>query len=146
MGRKQTNKKSGLWPRKTPSVCSLLTIIADASSRRFGLGGLRKYPRDYSTTAGNSQLCELRIDDLIEDGRGPQWRPESAEIFIFRNILWPSGSSQILLVFRNILLLLLILIVGSRSMHYSSFASHKKSYGPTNRQWHKPYFTISTTT
>ena len=27
----------------------------------------------------------------LEDGRGPQWRPESAEIFIFRNTLWPSG-------------------------------------------------------
>ena len=50
------------------------------------------------------------------------------EIFIFRNILWPSGSSQIL-VSRNIFVLLLILMVGSRSIHYSSFASHKRSYG-----------------
>ena len=41
--------------------------------------------------ASNSRLCELRIDYLIEDGRGPQWRPESAETFIFRNTLWPSG-------------------------------------------------------
>ena len=40
--------------------------------------------------AVNSRLCELRIDYLIEDGWGPQWRPESAEIFIFRNTLWPS--------------------------------------------------------
>ena len=47
----------------------------------------------------NSQLCELRIDYLIEDGRGPQWLPESAEIFISGNILWPSGSSQIFLYF-----------------------------------------------
>ena len=39
----------------------------------------------------NSRLRELRIDYLIEDGRGPQWRPESAETFIFRNTLWPSG-------------------------------------------------------
>ena len=28
--------------------------------------------------------------------------------------------------------LLLILMVGSRSIHYSSFASHKKSYRPTD--------------
>ena len=28
---------------------------------------------------------------MIEDGGGPQWRPESAETFIFRNTLWPSG-------------------------------------------------------
>ena len=42
-------------------------------------------------TPYNSRLCELRIDYLIEDGRGPQWRPESAETFIFRNTLWPSG-------------------------------------------------------
>ena len=39
----------------------------------------------------NSRLCELRIVYLIEDGWGPQWRPESEEIFIFRNILRPSG-------------------------------------------------------
>ena len=50
-------------------------------------------------TSINSQLCELRIDYLIEDGCGPQWRPESAEIFISGNILWPSGSSQIFLYF-----------------------------------------------
>ena len=49
------------------------------------------------------------------------------------NILWPSGNSQILLVSRNILVLLLILMVGSRSIHYYSFASRKKSYGPTDR-------------
>ena len=63
------------------------------------------------------------------------------------NILWPSGNSQILLliVSRNILVLLLILMVGSRSIHYYSFASRKKSYGPTDRQWHEPHFTISTT-
>ena len=34
--------------------------------------------------------------------------------------------------FTNIFVLLLILMVGSRSVHYSSFASHKKSYGPTD--------------
>ena len=34
--------------------------------------------------------------------------------------------------FTNIFVLLLILMVGSRSIHYSSFASHKKSYGPTD--------------
>ena len=34
--------------------------------------------------------------------------------------------------FTNIFVLLLILIVGSRSIHYSSFAPHKKSYGPTD--------------
>ena len=34
--------------------------------------------------------------------------------------------------FTNIFELLLILTVGSRSIHYSSFASHKKSYGPTD--------------
>ena len=34
--------------------------------------------------------------------------------------------------FTNILVLLLILMVGSRSIYYSSFASHKKSYGPTD--------------
>ena len=33
--------------------------------------------------------------------------------------------------FTSIFVLLLILMVGSRSIHYSSFASHKKSYGPT---------------
>ena len=32
----------------------------------------------------------------------------------------------------NIFVLLLILMVGSRSIHYSSFASHKKSYRPTD--------------
>ena len=32
--------------------------------------------------------------------------------------------------FTNIFVLLLIFMVGSRSIHYSSFASHKKSYGP----------------
>ena len=30
------------------------------------------------------------------------------------------------------IVLLLILMVGSRSIHYSSFASHKKSFGPTD--------------
>ena len=34
--------------------------------------------------------------------------------------------------FTNIFVLLLILMVGSRSIYYSSFASHKKSYGPTD--------------
>ena len=34
--------------------------------------------------------------------------------------------------FTNIFVLLLRLMVGSRSIHYSSFASHKKSYGPTD--------------
>ena len=34
--------------------------------------------------------------------------------------------------FKNIVVLLLILMVGLRSIHYSSFASHKKSYGPTD--------------
>ena len=34
--------------------------------------------------------------------------------------------------FTNIFVLLLILTVGSRSIHYFSFASHKKSYGPTD--------------
>ena len=32
--------------------------------------------------------------------------------------------------FTNIFVLLLILMVGSRSIHYSPFASHKKSYEP----------------
>ena len=34
--------------------------------------------------------------------------------------------------FTNIFVLLLILMVGSRSINYSAFASHKKSYGPTD--------------
>ena len=34
--------------------------------------------------------------------------------------------------FRNIFVLLLILMVGSHSIHYSSFASHEKSDGPTD--------------
>ena len=34
--------------------------------------------------------------------------------------------------FTIIFVLLLVLMVGSRSIHYSSFASHKKSYGPTD--------------
>ena len=34
--------------------------------------------------------------------------------------------------FTNIFVLLLILMVGSRSIHYSSFASHKKNYRPTD--------------
>ena len=34
--------------------------------------------------------------------------------------------------FTNIFVFLLILMVGSRSIHYSSFSSHKKRYGPTN--------------
>ena len=52
---------------------------------------------------------------------------------------WPSGSSQICIISRNIFILLLILMVGSR-IHYSSFTSYimchyyiKKSYGPTER-------------
>ena len=53
------------------------------------------------------------------------------EIFISRNILWSLGSSQIL-VSRNIFVRLLILMVGSRGIHYSSFASHKKGYGTTD--------------
>ena len=87
----------------------------------------------------NSRSCQLRIDYLTEDEWGPQWRPEIAEIFIFRNILWPTGSSQIFITSRNIFVLLLILIVGSR-IHYSPFASynipllliHKKDCGPTD--------------
>ena len=35
--------------------------------------------------------------------------------------------------FTNSFVLLLILMVGSRSIHYSSFALHKESYGPTAR-------------
>ena len=35
--------------------------------------------------------------------------------------------------FTNSFVLLLILMVGSRSIHYSSFALHKESYGPTDR-------------
>ena len=38
----------------------------------------------------NSRPCQLRIDYLMEDERGPQWRAERAEIFIFGNILWRS--------------------------------------------------------
>ena len=34
--------------------------------------------------------------------------------------------------FTNIFVLLLILMVGSRSDHYFSYASHKKNYGPTD--------------
>ena len=34
--------------------------------------------------------------------------------------------------FTNIFVLLSILMVGSRSIHYSSFTSHKKSYEPTD--------------
>ena len=46
-------------------------------------------------------------------------------IFIFQN-LWPSESSQTFIISRNIFVLLLImLMVGSRSIHYySSFASY----------------------
>ena len=36
----------------------------------------------FTVTAINSRLCELRIDYLIEDGWGQQWRPESAETFM----------------------------------------------------------------
>ena len=32
----------------------------------------------------------------------------------------------------NVFVLLLILMVGSLGIHYSSFASHKRSYGPTD--------------
>ena len=32
----------------------------------------------------------------------------------------------------NIFVLLLILVVGSRNIHYSLFASHKKKNGPTD--------------
>ena len=39
---------------------------------------------------------------------------KSAGIFIFENILWPSESSQIFIMSRNIFDLLLILMVGSR--------------------------------
>ena len=65
----------------------------------------------------------------------------SAEIFIlpFRDVLWPSGSSQIFIISRNIFVLLLKLMAVLR-IHYSSFVSHvmchyyiKKSYGPTER-------------
>ena len=42
------------------------------------------------------------------------------------NILWSSGSSQIL-VSRNIFVLRLILMVGSRSIHNSSFLHIKKA-------------------
>ena len=38
--------------------------------------------------------------------------------------------------FTNIFVLLFILMVGSRSIHYSSFASHKKLR--TDRQWLLP--------
>ena len=34
--------------------------------------------------------------------------------------------------FTNIFVRLLIIMVGSPSIHYSSLASHKKSYGPTD--------------
>ena len=34
--------------------------------------------------------------------------------------------------FTNIFVLLSILMVGSRSIYYSLFASYKKSYGPTD--------------
>ena len=34
--------------------------------------------------------------------------------------------------FTNMFVLLLILTVGSRSIHYSSFVSHKKKSGPTD--------------
>ena len=59
---------------------------------------------------------------------------------IFRNILRPSGSSQICIISRNIFVLLLLLMIGSRSIHHSSFALYvmchyyiKKMYGPTER-------------
>ena len=48
----------------------------------------------------------------------------------FRKYFMAVRSSQIL-VSRNIFVPLLKLMVGSRSIHYSSFASHNKSYGPT---------------
>ena len=38
--------------------------------------------------------------------------------------------------FNFVFVLLLILMVGSLCIHYSSFASHKKSYGPS--QWLLP--------
>ena len=40
---------------------------------------------------------------MIEDGWGPQWRPESAETFIFRNTLWPSGRFLRGFFFKNYL-------------------------------------------
>ena len=46
---------SGSWPRKTPPVCSLLTI-ADASSQRFGLGGLR------TSTPGTTRRQQVTAD------------------------------------------------------------------------------------
>ena len=49
----------------------------------------------------------------------------------FRKYFMAVRSSQIL-VSRNIFVLLLILMVGSRSIHYSLFSSHIKSYGPTD--------------
>ena len=50
-----------------------------------------------------SRPCKA-LDYLIgEDGWGPQWRPESAEIFIFRNILWPSGRFLLGFFFKNYL-------------------------------------------
>ena len=52
------------------------------------------------------------------------------------NILWPSGNSQIL-ISRNVFVLLLILMVVLRSIHYSSFASHNKKLR-TDRQWLLP--------
>ena len=48
-----------------------------------------------------------------------------------RNIYFPKCFMAVR-KFTNIFVLLLILMVGSRSIHHSSFASHKKSYGPND--------------
>ena len=48
----------------------------------------------------------------------------TALIFIFRNILWSSGSSQMFIISRTNFVLLLLLMVGSRSIYHSSFASY----------------------
>ena len=56
-------------------------------------------------------------------------------IYFPKYFMAPSESSQIFIISQNIFVLLFILMVGSRSIHYSSFASymplpHKKA---TNR-------------
>ena len=76
--------------RRDKSVVPLLSMYLKYNKNAHSMYGGECHVA-IAKPAANSRLCELRIDYLIEDGRGPQWRPESAETFIFRNTLWPSG-------------------------------------------------------
>ena len=68
------------WSQPSRTGCpSKITL-----SYKYCWSYLRDWPPVTAIPAAdlNSRLRELRIDYLIENGWGPQWRPESAEIFI----------------------------------------------------------------